>query len=197
MLRIMAGDNKMRSDYLLYLLAAVFFIITATSLALIMVDQTQQSLWVVTTVVLGLFSVGLGYSQRPKSTTAAHQPAPATLPVTVEPNEPQVKEAYLAENVERPTEPTPMPQSVSPVPMQVVAPIPVLTPQPVETPASMEIDLVQVKGIGEKRVAQLKALGIDSIDALANASAEDLAKNLTISPKITRMWIGSAKKLKK
>jgi predicted flap endonuclease-1-like 5' DNA nuclease len=90
-----------------------------------------------------------------------------------------------------------MPQSVSPVPMQVVAPIPVLTPQPVETPASMEIDLVQVKGIGEKRVAQLKALGIDSIDALANASAEDLAKNLTISPKITRMWIGSAKKLKK
>jgi predicted RecB family nuclease len=54
-----------------------------------------------------------------------------------------------------------------------------------------------IKGINEKRAAQLKEFGIESIDALANASAEDLARNLTISPKIARMWIGSARKLKK
>jgi predicted flap endonuclease-1-like 5' DNA nuclease len=186
----------MRLNYLLYLLAAVFFIITAVSLALV-ADQVQKSLWVVTTVVLGLFSVGLGYSQRPKLTTEACQPAPAILPVTVEPSDAHVKEAYVAENVERPSEPAPMPQSVSPVPMQVVAPIPVLTPPPVETSAPLESELMQVKGIGEKRTAQLKALGINNLDDLAKVSAEDLAKDLLISPKITRKWVEGAKELSK
>jgi predicted flap endonuclease-1-like 5' DNA nuclease len=54
-----------------------------------------------------------------------------------------------------------------------------------------------IRGINEKRAVQLEAVGIYSIAELANASPEDLAKNLIISPKITRMWIGSAKKLKK
>jgi predicted flap endonuclease-1-like 5' DNA nuclease len=186
----------MRSDYLLYLLAAVFFIITATSLALV-IDQMQKSLWVVTTVVLGLFSVGLGYYQRPKSTTAASQPAPAILPVTVEPSDAHVKEAYVTENVERPSEPVPMPQSISPVPMQIVAPIPVPTPPPVETSAPFESELMQVKGIGEKRTAQLKALGINNLDDLAKVSANDLAKDLMISPKITRKWVEGAKEQSK
>ena len=55
----------MRSDYLLYALAVVFFIITAASLALV-IDQTEKSLWVVSTVVVGLFSASLGYIFRPK-----------------------------------------------------------------------------------------------------------------------------------
>ena len=178
----------MRSDYLLYLLAAVFFIITAVSLALV-VDQAEKSLWVVTTVVLGLFSIGLGYYQRPKAKTEPSQPA--------EPGDAHVKEAYIAENVERPSEPVPMPQSSSPVPMQVVAPIPVATPPPIETPAPLESELMLVKGIGEKRAAQLKALGINNLDDLAKVSPEDLAKNLLISPKITRKWVESAKELGK
>ena len=183
----------MRSDYLLYLLAAVFFIITAVSLALI-VDQTEKNLWVVTTVVLGLFSIGLGYYQRPKV-------KPATTPIsemqTAEPSDAHVREAHIAESVETHIEPTATPISTSPVPMQEAAPIPVLAPPAAEVPAPMESGLMAIKGIGAKRALQLKELGINSVDDLASASAEDLAKNLMISPKITRMWIGSAKKIKK
>jgi hypothetical protein len=65
----------MRLDYALYALATVFFLITAVSFAMV-TEQTAKSLWVVTTVVLGLFCVGLGYYERLKVKTAAvAQPA--------------------------------------------------------------------------------------------------------------------------
>ena len=57
------------------------------------------------------------------------------------------------------------------------------------------MELTQVKGIGEKRAAQLKALGINSVDDLSKASAKTIAKELKISPKIVDKWIDSAKEL--
>jgi len=54
--------------------------------------------------------------------------------------------------------------------------------------------LTEVKGIGEKRAEQLRALGISSIEDLAKASGKDLAAKLKISPKITRRWVRNAKK---
>jgi hypothetical protein len=67
-----------------------------------------------------------------------------------------------------------------------------------ETPAMTEaLELTQVKGIGEKRAPQLKAIGISSVSDLAKASAEDIAKKLRISSKITKKWIASAKALVK
>ncbi len=185
----------MRSDYLLYILAAVFFMITAVSLALVM-DQMQKSLWVVTTVVLGLFSVGLGYYQRQKPTTEAKS-TPAIIPVTFEPLDAHIKEAHMAESVEKHAEPALMPVSPSPMPTQVIAPIPAMTPPQVEVTSPLESELMEIKGIGEKRAAQLKALGINSIDDLTKVSAEDLAKDLQISPKITGKWVASAKELGK
>ena len=184
----------MRSDYLLYMLAAVFFMITAVSLALVM-DQMQKSLWVVTTVVLGLFSVGLGYYQRSKPMTEA-QAVPATIPMTIERSDAHIKEAHMAESVEKHTEPTPMPVSPSPMPTQVIAPMPSITIPQVEV-TSLESELMEIKGIGAKRAAQLKALGINNIDDLAKVSAEDLAKDLQISPKITGKWVAGAKELGK
>jgi predicted flap endonuclease-1-like 5' DNA nuclease len=56
---------------------------------------------------------------------------------------------------------------------------------------------MRVKGIGEKRAAQLEALGINSLSQLASVSAEDLARDLKISPKITAKWVTSAKDLAK
>ena len=184
----------MRSDYLFYMLAAVFFLITAVSLALVM-DQMQKSLWVVTTVVLGLFSVGLGYYQRSKPTGA--QSAPATIPVAIEPSDAHIKEAHMAESVEKHVEPTPMPVSPSPMPTQVIAPIPAVTVPQAEVTSPLESELMEIKGIGEKRAAQLKALGINNIDDLAKVSGEDLAKGLQISPKITEKWVAGAKELGK
>lgn len=56
-------------------------------------------------------------------------------------------------------------------------------------------DLKEVRGIGEKRAAQLSSVGISSVEDLAKSSAEDLASKLKISPKIISVWIENAKKL--
>ena len=57
--------------------------------------------------------------------------------------------------------------------------------------------LTQVKGIKEKRAEQLKAIGINNINDLVNASADEIAAKLRISPKFTGKWIESAKELAK
>jgi predicted flap endonuclease-1-like 5' DNA nuclease len=124
-----------------------------------MLVEAERNLWVVTTVVLGILSIGLGYSQRPKTEAQARQPAVA-IPQTIMPE----------------TQPA----------------------TTMETPAMTEtLELTQVKGIGEKRATQLKAIGINSVNDLAKASAEDIAKKLQISSKITKKWIDSAKALVK
>ena len=154
----------MRSDYALYTVAIIFFIITGISFAVL--SEPERNLSVVATAVLGLLFLGLGYSQRAK---------------------PQVKTA----------EPTPTP-TPAPTPQPTVTEV-VVEEKPV-TPAEVALptlELTQVKGIKEKRAGQLKAVGINSVEDLANASAKDLAAKLKISPKIVERWIEDAQKLVK
>jgi predicted flap endonuclease-1-like 5' DNA nuclease len=184
----------MRTDYLLYALAVIFFILTALSLAFV-AGQTQQSLSVIATVVLGLFSAGLGYLYRPKVKTTASA-GPSTEVPTADTSDAHLRESHLAESVEKHVGPTVTPQTVTNVPSQLIAPMPFMTPSTPQIQTPLKSELTAIHGINEKRAAQLQELGIGSINALANAHADDLAKNLTISPKITRMWIGSAKKQK-
>jgi len=149
----------MRLDYTLYVLAALLFLITIVSLVTPLIVETERNLWVVSIVVLGLLSVGLGYSQRPKTKAQSCQPAV------------QIPQATVPQ-----TQPT----------------------TTIETPAMTEaLELTQVKGIGEKRATQLKVIEINSVNDLAKASAEDIAKKLQISSKITKKWIDSAKALVK
>jgi predicted flap endonuclease-1-like 5' DNA nuclease len=191
----------MRLDYTLYVLAVIFFLITVVSSIMLM--ETERSLWVVTTVILGIFSVGLGYYVRPKAKTAAHQPAtpmkPETMPQAQSPvtEDAHEREAYRVENPETAAQTPIMPQSPTAIPAPVIAPMPVLTPASVETSAGPVLELTEVKGIGEKRAEQLKALGISNLDALAAASAESIAKSLKVSPKVVEKWIASAKELVK
>jgi len=145
----------MRSDYALYTVAIIFFIITTVTFALEM-SEFERSVSVVTTVVLGLLFIGLGYYQRPKPEATAIE----AIPVPTAPT------AVTGEKTETVMEAAPA----------VVA-------------------LTEVKGIGEKRAEQLEALGVSILEDLAKASAEDLAAKLKISPKITRRWVGNAKKL--
>ena len=174
----------MRLDYTLYLLAAVFFLITAISLVMV-AEQTEKSLWVVTTVVLGLFSIGLGYTQRPKASVAVQQPA-VSMPQTAALQTPQ------AATVEAPAVEAPKEEKI-----EITVETPKVIEAPAPTPAVPTIQLTQVKGIGEKRATQLKALGINNVDELAKISAEDVAKKLEISPKIVKKWIAGAKELVK
>ncbi len=148
----------MRLDYALYVLGALILIITVVPFVVSIdgVESETRSLWVVSTVVLGLLSIGLGYSQRPK--TAAQACQAATPPQETAPQTPP------APKIETPT-------------------------------AIATLELTQVKGIGKKRATQLKALGINNVGDLAKASAEDIAKKLQISPKITQKWINNAQEL--
>ncbi len=180
--------GTMRSDYLFYALAAVFFLITAASIALV-IDQTEKSLWVVSTVVVGLFSATLGYHFRPKTPVVATQKvaAPADQPAPAQAEKTETGPITIA-----------TPVSLMPVAKQELATAAPAIPVAIEAPAApTQSELVTLKGINAKRAAQLNAVGISNLEDLAKASADDLAKALAVSPKITRMWIGSAKKQKK
>jgi len=173
----------MRLDYALYVLAALLFIITVVPFVITIegVASETRSLWVVTTVVLGLLSIGLGYSQRPKTEAQACQPAvPIAQETMPETQAATTMEAPKEEKAEAPTEKPAMTKALAP-----------------ETSTAATMDLTQVKGIGEKRATQLKALGISSVDDLSKASAAAIAKQLKISPKIVNRWIDSAKELVK
>jgi predicted flap endonuclease-1-like 5' DNA nuclease len=149
----------MRSDYALYTVAIIFFIVTGMSLAL------AENLWVVATAILGLLFIGLGYTQKPKPQAITVEARPQALV---------------------PKMPTPSPVTE------------VMKEQKVETVvevAPQKMELTKVKGIGEKRAQQLKALGISSVEDLAKVSAADIAEKLKISPKITGRWIENAKTL--
>jgi predicted flap endonuclease-1-like 5' DNA nuclease len=107
-------------------------------------------------------------------------PKPEAAPPMIE--APKVEMAAL----EKPAEPEALPAAPAAVAPPIVASAPVQG-----TP------LTQIRGINENRAAQLKANGINNVEELANASAEDLAAKLQVSDKIVKMWIGSARKLTK
>jgi predicted flap endonuclease-1-like 5' DNA nuclease len=172
----------MRSDYALYLVAVIFFIITAMSFALALAEM-ERNLWVVTTAILGLLFIGLGYSQRPRPRPIVIKTAPSappSAPLSAAPPAPATAPA-----------PTPALEVAKEEKTEAVVEA-VAAPAPAQP--SM-IELTEVKGIGEKRKEQLKALNVISIEDLAKASAEDLASKLNISPKITGKWIENAKQL--
>ena len=73
---------------------------------------------------------------------------------------------------------------------------PTPTPSPtIPTAIKPSIDVINVKGIGPKRAERLKELGIHTVEELSKASAEELAKKLKVSPKITSKWVTEAKRL--
>ena len=189
----------MRLDYTLYALAIVIFIITALS-AVIVIDQTDKSIWIITTAVLGILFVIVGYSVRPQvKAAAASQPA-AQMPQEPAPAAPVAE----APKLEPPIVETPKIEVPPMIEAPKVKPLlekPAVTealpaPQKAEVPAQ-NMGLTQIRGINEKRAVQLRANGINSVEDLAKASASDLATKLEVSPKIVKMWIGSAKKLVK
>ncbi|MEM3356477.1 MAG: helix-hairpin-helix domain-containing protein [Candidatus Bathyarchaeia archaeon] len=161
----------MRLDYTLYVLGALILVVTVVPFVITIegVESDTRNLWVISTVVLGLLSIGLGYSQRPKTAAQACQIATTTVP--------------------QETVPTKTPEVAVQEP---AAPV-------VEAPAAttVTLELTEVKGIGEKRAAQLKTLGINNVAELAKASAEDIASKLQISSKIAQKWIDNAREIVK
>jgi len=158
----------MRSDYMLYAMGVIFFILTGV---VTVYSIEQQQLWIVATAVLGLVFVGLGYWQRPSLAVSTTATSPVIVPQPATPAQPVTTEPATTEPVKEEK-----------------------TEQIIEVPPPTK-GLTKVKGIGEKRAEQLKALGIKSVEELAKASGRDLARKLKISPKITGKWVENAKGL--
>jgi predicted flap endonuclease-1-like 5' DNA nuclease len=173
--RLVREKNNMRSDYALYVVAIIFFIITGISSA-IGLAELERNLWIVTTAVLGLLFAGLGYTQRPRPKGRIIVETPASTPAQTPATTALTPPASTA---------------IEPVVMEVKEEKIEVTTEAAPT----VLGLTEVKGIGEKRKQQLNMLGINSIDDLAKASADELAQKLKISPKITGKWIENAKAL--
>ena len=158
----------MRLDYVLYIVAIICFIITGG----VAYAATQQQLWIVIPTVVGLAFIGIGYTQRPKEETITQMAvAPPPPPLTTAKTEmAQVKQEIKME--EKKIEPSPV--------IEI-------------KPATHE--LLEVKGIKDKRALQLKAVGINTVEDLAKASATDLATKLKIAPYFTGKWIENAKQM--
>ena len=104
----------MQLDYGLYIVAALLFIITVFSAVLIV--EIERSLWVLTTALLGILALGLGFCQRPRATVSTQlPPPPVTEPKAVEmiPQEMQVEKIQVpveekievkVDTIEAPTE---------------------------------------------------------------------------------------------
>lgn len=175
----------MRLDYTLYILAAILLIMTIIPFVVTIegVEADTRTLWVVTTVVLGLLSIGLGYTQRPKTEAQACKPTCKPTVITAQENIIPTQPATVKTVKEEKT----------------AAPIKVAKDENMEErlPPTAMIALTQIRGIGEKRATQLKALGINSVEDLSKASAKTIAKKLKISAKIVGKWITNAKELVK
>jgi predicted flap endonuclease-1-like 5' DNA nuclease len=166
----------MRLDYISYAVAIIFFIVTLTAVAY----YSEQQLWIVTTAVIGLAFIGLGYTQRPKAPVVTQTEVVSSVPPPP-PTLPTITETATKEETETVVQPQAL--MVQPQPLMV-------------QPQTMTEELIRVKGIKEKRAAQLKTLGINSLEDLTKASPEDLAAKLQISPKITEKWIANAREIK-
>lgn len=188
----------MRSDYALYIVAVIFFLITAISFAAF--EGLERNLSVVATAVFGFLFAGLGFSLRPQPEARTTTISP---PATV-PEQPTVAAptAPLAVQIEQPTTEIMEPQTTSVITgsAENTTPAPAIeetASEAVIEPLAWTSPLMEVRGIGAKRAKQLIALGITTIEGLSQASAKDLAENLKISPKITGKWITNAKELNK
>jgi predicted flap endonuclease-1-like 5' DNA nuclease len=190
----------MRLDITLYSLAVVFFVITIASAVLL--AGTDQTLWILTSGLLGILSLSLGIIQRPRTTAQINQPSTA-IPVTASaqpigtatpqaPTEEERLPAQTASVTETPAVQEPAVTVEQPAIPEPSANI-VSSQEAIES--SMGHALTEVSGIGEKRATQLNALGIFNVDDLAKAQAEDLAKSLKVSPKIVAKWVMGAKQL--
>jgi cytoskeletal protein RodZ len=206
----------MRSDVTLYIVATFFFILAITT-AVLFTDITRV-FWVSFTIILGILFIIAGYAQGP-ITKKPIKTLPPAIPTESPSTENIVQETPIVEEVS--VEDVSLIEPVSVETSQTtdaateeIEPIkeePTFTPSEQETIittqntnndvetvstqiVSEEAPLTSVKGVREKRAAQLNALGIRTIKELSQTSVENLTKNLRpISPKQAADMIEAAK----
>jgi len=127
-------QNEMRSDYSLYVVALICFIIAGALLG-VGLEQTLRVVTVSIFVILGILFAAWGYALRPKVVAKAPEAPP--LPVTepspppTPPPPPPVEEEIPSAP---PTPPTPPPAEEVPTPPTLEEPVKVEEEKPAEKP---------------------------------------------------------------
>ena len=158
----------MRFDVIFYAVGTICFVLAILIIPFWGVTLIPTAFMIVL-LLFGLFFVASGHSARPRKYTIIPEvrPIETEKPVMQKPEE--------------------EPAQSSPPPLV----------QPTIEPAKPSAELTKIKGIGPKRVAQLNALQITSVEDLARSSDEDLADKLKVSRNTTAGWIEQAKELLK
>lgn len=136
----------MRSDYGLYSVAVICFILAAVFAANLVqgytLSETQGITVTVVFLLIGIIAAAVGYSARPKAMMRAAEPMPMPTPIT------PIEESPPA--AEEPTEPVPPPPPLTPV--EEVQAMPEPTPEPAEpsepsmpTAVTSEVEAVQTQ----------------------------------------------------
>ena len=135
----------MRLDITLNSLEVVFFVITIASAVLL--AGTDQTLWILTSGLLGILSLSLGFIQRPRTKAQINQPS-------TQPTETVTPQASKEE--ELPAQPAPVMETPAIQEIAVAVEQPAIPELPTNVVSSKEHALTEVNGIGEKRATQLK-----------------------------------------
>lgn len=140
----------MRSDYGLYAVAVICFILAAVFAASIVpgypISGTSGQIVTVVFILIGIVAAAVGYSARPKMITPTQEPAPA--PAQTAPTTPVEEPTPVTEELTTPPPPPPTPieevsimepapEPTQPKPIEPLEPAPVVTP--VEEPAPAEV----------------------------------------------------------
>jgi outer membrane biosynthesis protein TonB len=147
-LRRRGEKRKMRSDYGLYGVAAICFVLaTVFAAGLVRGYELSQTFGVAVTIVfllIGVIAAAVGYSARPKAVTSTQEPALAPAPPA--PVAPVEEPAPIIEETTPPPPPPtpieevsitePVPEPAPPQPVEPLEPAPSVTP--VEEPAPAE-----------------------------------------------------------
>ena len=156
----------MRFDVIFYAIGIICFLLAVLIMPFWGVTLIPTAFMIVL-LLFGLFFLASGHAARPRK----YEIAPPTQPIeTVKP--------IMKRTEERPV------QQLPPEPIQ-----------PPTEPIKPPTELTKIKGIGPKRIAQLNALQIKSVEDLTRFSPEDLADKLQISGKTTAKWIEQAEDL--
>jgi len=158
----------LRFDVIFYAVGIICFILAILIIPFWGVTLIPTAFMVVL-LLFGIFFIISGHSARPRK----YNIVPSVKPI-------ETAKPLMQKPEEKPAQQQP-PQPIQP---------------PIE-PTRPLTELTKIKGIGPKRIAQLNALQIISVEDLVRFSEEDLAVKLKISRKTTAKWLEQAKDLLK
>lgn len=178
----MNSEACMRLDVTFYILAIVFFMIALFSLVLL--EGTNQLIWLVPTGLVGVLSLCIGFMQRPKTTNSTPPQPPLPTPEPAEtappPPPPETSPPTITETPKEETQQEPLPAPPPTIEQQVESTQPQVTEEKPEEiveppPPALEPAIEIEKDVEEQlETPQPPSIAVSQKDAEAAAAKSPL-----------------------